>query len=112
MRTPSMRACPPYVNRGFGTLALEAATSGPGLGPDLALEPLLEALDLAGRVDDRLLARVERVAVAADVDPELGARRADGPLGPAGPAVHLALVVLGMDFWLHVCSQLAADAAP
>ena len=33
-----------------------------------ALEALLEALDLAGRVDDRLLAREERVAVRADVD--------------------------------------------
>ena len=37
----------------------------PGLGPDLALQALLEALDLAGRVDDRLLAREERVAVAS-----------------------------------------------
>src|SRR5205085_4741581 len=39
-----------------------------GLGSDLAVEPLLEPLHLAGRVDDRLLAREERVAVGADVD--------------------------------------------
>jgi hypothetical protein len=33
-----------------------------------ALEPLLEALDLAGGVNDCLLAREERVAIRADVD--------------------------------------------
>ena len=43
-----------------------------GLASGLALEALLEALDLAGGVDDRLLAREERVAVAADVDAQLG----------------------------------------
>ena len=42
------------------------------LGADLALHPLLEALDLAGGVDDRLLARVERVAGGAHVDAQLG----------------------------------------
>src|SRR5678815_5289695 len=73
-------------------------------GPNLALEALLEALDLAGRVDDRLLAREERVAVAADVDAELGARGSDCPLGPAGTTVDRRLVVLGMDFGLHWCS--------
>ena len=50
-----------------------------GLGPGGALQALLEPLDLAGRVDDRLLAREERVAVRADVDPELGAGRARRP---------------------------------
>src|SRR5262245_22293817 len=80
------------------------------LGAGLALQALLEALDLAGRVDDRLLARVERVAVAADVDPQLGARRANGPLGPAGPAVHLGFVVLGMDICFHAVFAALTDA--
>ena len=51
--------------------------AGRPLGSGRPLQPLLEALDLAGRVDDRLLARVERVAVAADVDAQLGPGRAD-----------------------------------
>src|SRR5438105_5019993 len=109
MRTPSIRACPPYVNRILGRVpsAREVATLGL-LGPDLALETLLEPLDLAGGVDDRLLARIEGMAVAADVDPQLGARRTDRPLGPAGPAVHLGFVVLGMDVWLHAGSAAVA----
>jgi hypothetical protein len=36
-------------------LVTERAGAAP-LAPDLALEALLEALDLTGRVDDRLLA--------------------------------------------------------
>src|SRR4029079_6172082 len=71
------------------------------LGADLALQALLEALDLAGGVDDVLRARVERVAVATDVDAQLGAGRAHGPLAPAGAAVHLGFEILGMDVWLH-----------
>src|SRR5215208_2815343 len=64
------------------------------LRPDLTLESLLEALDLACGVDDVLRARVERVAVAADVDAELGTGRADDPLAAARAAVDLGLEVL------------------
>src|SRR5262245_22930489 len=77
---------------------------GRALAPDLALQPLLEALDLAGGVDDGLLARVERVAVAADVDAQLLPRRANRPLGAARAAVDLGLEILGMDIGLHVCT--------
>ena len=55
---------------------MQRSPPGPGCdasaGSDLALQALLESLDLACGVDDRLLAGEERVAVAADVDPELG----------------------------------------
>src|SRR3972149_3069277 len=73
-------------------------------GPDLPLEALLEALDLAGGVDDRLLARVERVAVAADIDAQLRPGGTDRPLGPAGPAMDRPPGGLGMDGGPHWCS--------
>src|SRR4051795_8289869 len=80
------------------------------LGADLALQALLEPLDLAGRVDDVLRARVERVAVAADVDAQLLAGGPDVPFPPAGAAVDLGLEVLGMDVCLHagVAASVAA----
>src|SRR6478752_3998406 len=78
------------------------------LAADLALQALLEALDLAGRVDDRLLAREERVAVAAHVDAELRSGGTDRPLGAARAAVDLGLVILGMDIGLH--EVLSSDA--
>ena len=67
----------PSARRSLPRARARAASPRPGtcslgLGADLPLEALLEALDLAGRVDDGLLARVERVAVGADVDAELG----------------------------------------
>src|SRR5262245_30162696 len=68
---------------------------------NLAPQSLLEALDLARGVDDRLLAGEERVAVAADVHTQLVARGAHGPLGSARSTVDLGLVVLGMDVGLH-----------
>src|SRR5262245_20136084 len=74
------------------------------LGPDLPLQALLEPLDLTGRVDDVLRARVERVAVAADVDAELLAGGPDGPLSAAGAAVDLGVEVLGVDVGLHACA--------
>jgi hypothetical protein len=42
-----------------------------------ALEAALEALDLAGGVEDHLLAREERVAAVADVDAQLRPGRTD-----------------------------------
>src|SRR5215210_4709936 len=73
-----------------------------GSGSGLALQALLEPLDLAGGVDDRLLAREERVAVRADVDAQLGSGGPDSPLGAARAAVDLGLEILGMDVRLHV----------
>src|SRR5918995_3416171 len=78
------------------------------LAADLALQSLLEPLDLAGRVDDVLRAREERMAVAAHIDAQLRSGRADRPLGPAGAAVDLRFVILGMDIGLHGC--LSSDA--
>src|SRR3972149_8219391 len=76
-----------------------------------ALEPLLEALDLAGGVDDGLLAGEERVAVRADVDVQRLLRGADLELGMARAADDLGGVVLGMDVWLHALSPVAAPTA-
>ena len=63
----------PEIGRRSGWQAAAQRTLRRGRArlPDLALQALLEALDLAGRVDDRLLAREERVAVAAHVDAQL-----------------------------------------
>src|SRR5439155_8801579 len=80
--------------------------NGTGSGAGRPLQALLEPLDLAGRVDDRLLAREERVAVGADVDPELRARGSNGPLGATASAVDLRFVILGMDVGLHECALL------
>src|SRR6266540_7461186 len=63
--TPSRTACPP-IAAATGPLS---ATRAAGL-----LEPALEALDTAARVHQLLLARVERVAVRADLDVQLRLR--------------------------------------
>src|SRR4051794_32164209 len=68
--TPSRTACPPPVDP-ISRLAGACGALG-ALGP---LEPLLEALEAAAGVDELLLARVERVAVRADLDVQLGLRR-------------------------------------
>src|SRR5262245_34871374 len=64
------------------------------------LEPALEAFDSSTRVDQLLLARVERVAVRADLDVELGLRRPRLEGVPAG-ARHGREDVVGMDVRLH-----------
>ena len=53
------------------TLLQEGILAERRLAPDLALQSLLEALDLAGRVDDVLLAGEKRMAVRADVHAQL-----------------------------------------
>src|SRR5882672_756300 len=73
--TPSRTACPPT----FATSRLLAALRALG-----ALEALLEALHPAARVDELLLAGVERMAVRADLDVELGLRRPRLERVPAG----------------------------
>src|SRR5437763_5914503 len=92
--TPSRTACPPTVD----------AIALPGAGRALcalgALEPLLEAFETAARVDELLLARVERVAVRADLDVQLGLRRPRLE-GVSARARHGCEDVLGMDVSLH-----------
>src|SRR6266545_6505874 len=70
-------------------------TSGAALGG-----PALEALDASAGVDQLLPPRVERVAVRADLDVDLGLRGARREL-VAARAAHVGLDVLRMDFGLH-----------
>src|SRR5436190_1611421 len=98
--TPSRTACPPRVlmPKVLAAGALRA------LG---ALEAALEALHPAARVHELLLARVERVAVRADLDVELGSGRSRLERVPAG-ARHGRDDVLGMDVGLHAARIAAA----
>src|SRR2546427_5816246 len=66
--TPSRTACPPIA----------AAMSLAAAGAAGLLQPALEALDAAARVHQLLLARVERVAVRADLDVQLRLRGTRG----------------------------------
>src|SRR5262245_58144944 len=75
-----------------------------GLRP---LEAALEALDPAPRVDELLLARVEGVAVRADLDVQLRLRRTGLELVPAC-AVNGREHVFGMDAGLHRPARIAA----
>src|SRR5438876_43294 len=74
-------------------LALSAALAGLGHAP-------LEALYAAAGVDQLLPARVERVAVGADLHVQLSLGRAGDELVAAG-AAHVALDVLRVDARLH-----------
>src|SRR6185295_12312364 len=94
--TPSMTACPPTCPAG----AARAARSRLGRRLLAARKLALEALDPAAGVDQLLLARVERVAVAADLHLDLRLGGAGGELR-AARAPHVGLDVLGMD----VCLQ-------
>src|SRR5215210_996139 len=67
----------------------------------------LEALHAAARVDQLLLARVERVAVRADLHVDVGLGRARREL-VAARAAHVRLDVLGMDVGLHGPSSVEA----
>src|SRR3954471_20768978 len=92
---PSRTACPP--------IALIEALFALGAG---TLEPPLEALDPAARVEQLLLARVERVAVRAHLDVELGLGGARLERVPAG-AGHVREHVLGMDTGFHRPAKIA-----
>src|SRR5690606_19887933 len=63
-------------------------------------ELVLELLDTSGRVDELQLARVERMASAADVDFQLGTGAA-GDKRIATAALNLRHEVLGMDVVFH-----------
>src|SRR5690348_6950327 len=97
--TPSRTAWPPTVI----PLRLLAAALG-ALG---ALEPALEALDPSTGVHELLLARVEGVALGADLDVQLRLGRVDLKRVPAG-ARHRGEHVIGMDTGLHRPPRIAA----
>ena len=90
---PGGRAC-----RGAGA----AGRCGAGSGAPGALHAAHEALNLARRVHDALLARVERVALRADVGAQLGAGRPGGP-GVAAGACHRGVHILRVEFQLSLC---------
>src|SRR3954453_7917390 len=100
--TPSRTACPPML-----LMRWLAVRRGRALGPLGALQLLLEALHPAAGVHELLLARVERVAVRADLDVEIGLRRPRLERVPAG-AGHGREDVLGLDFGLHDPARIAA----
>src|SRR5262245_14505482 len=75
-RGPRRSSAAGYVEAG------EAGFSGLRLGDVRVL--LAEAVDAAGDVHDLVLARVERMAVRADVGGEAPARGASDRHGPAG----------------------------
>src|SRR5436305_2714456 len=109
--TPSMTACPPY--RWFSRAGLElirlsipapcrnAGSSALALAPPLGVAAL-EPLDAAAGVHQLLLARVERVAVRAELHAELGLRR-PGLERVATRAVHRGHDVFGVNSLLHRC---------
>ena len=74
------------------------------------LEAALEALHPAAGVDELLLARVERMALGADLHVELCLRRARPELVAAG-AGHVREDVLGMDVGLHRRARIPAAVA-
>src|ERR671939_517797 len=94
--TPSRTACPPM---GLATALSAAGAAG-------LLEPPLEALDAAAGVEELLLARVERVAVRADLDVQLGLRRSRLERVPAR-AGDRRQDVLGMDAGLPRSARIA-----
>src|SRR3954471_16305069 len=75
------------------------AAAGAGTG-----QPALEALDATARIDQLLLAGVERMAVGADLHVHVALRGTRHELVPAG-AAHGGLCVFGMDLGLHSAYQ-------
>src|SRR5438552_7390858 len=88
--TPSRTACPPTVE------AMESLAAAAALGALSTLEALLEALDAPAAVHELLLARIERVAVRADLDMQLRLGRPRLECVPTG-ARHRRQGVLGMN---------------
>src|SRR5688572_23150422 len=86
--TPSRTACPP-IGAFIGRRGSRSGARLLGL-----LEAALEALDAATRVDELLLAGVERVTLGADLDVQLRLRRSRGEGVPAR-AAHGGEHVLG-----------------
>src|SRR5947199_2135845 len=95
--TPSRTACPPT----FCVMRLRGALSALGL-----LEAPLEALDPAARVDELLLAGVERMAGRAHLDVQLGLR-GTGRERVSAAAMHGGEDVIGLDLGLHGRARIA-----
>src|SRR5258708_7881389 len=108
LRTATPRSDGPRITppRGTPCPPIAAATALPAAGAAGLLEPALEALDAAAGVHQLLLARVERVAVRADLDVQLSLRGARDERVPAR-AVHVREDVLGMDVGLHPPARIA-----
>src|SRR3954462_11992249 len=70
------------------------------------LEPLLEALEPSARVDELLLAGVERMTGRADLDVQLGLRGTRRERVPAA-AVHGGEDVVGVNLGLHRRARIA-----
>src|SRR3954464_5765651 len=85
----------------FSGLAVRRSAGGSALAPAV---PALELLDAAARVHQLLLAGVEGVALAAQLDTEVGLRRPGGER-VATRALDRRLDVLGVDVSLHKASQ-------
>src|SRR3954452_1279836 len=86
----------------FSGLGVERGSAGGcALAPAV---PTLELLDATARVHQLLLAGVEGVALAAELDAQVGLRRAGGERVPAR-ALDRRLDVLGVDVCLHKASQ-------
>src|SRR3954454_7850010 len=96
------------LGRGLGA-GLGAALGG--LRGGRLLEPALEALDTATGVHELLLARVEGVALRAELDAQGRCGRPGREL-VAARAVDLALDVLGVDLGLHKCSIVTGGDVP
>src|SRR5215210_4700320 len=94
--TPSRTAWPPIG-------ALMASVPRVTLGASGLFEPALEALDAAARIHELLLARVEGVALRADLDVQLRLRGACLELVATG-AANGRDDVLGMNVSLHLNS--------
>src|SRR5581483_8803888 len=97
--TPSRTAWPPTFAMGLPLARLTRFVR--------ALQPALEPLDPSARVHELLLARVERMALRADLDVEIRLRRARLERVPAR-ARHGREHVLGMDAGLHQAARIAA----
>src|SRR5215211_4050273 len=104
--TPSRTAWPPMAWL-MGLVPLRASPRGP-LG---FLEPPLETLDAAARVQQLLLPGVERVALRANLDVQHRLRRTRLERVPAR-AVHGRENVLGMDLGLHRAARIAEAIWP
>src|SRR5438132_9410589 len=116
--TPPAARCSPGPYYSYCSLRPRAATGARGtrvrtkepLAAARAaglLEAPLDALHPAAGVDELLLARVERVALGADLDVQLGLRRARLERIPAG-ARHRRDLVLGVNAGLHRSARIAA----
>src|SRR5690606_7246496 len=101
-----------FLSGGGGESTTAPIPGDPGMGAVGRLAgPLavarLEAGDTAAAVQDLLLARVERVAVGADLDGELVSRQgAPSGEGVSTTAAHLGERVVGVNARLHMGSSL------